>query len=61
MNNLLMKMYVTFQGLKNSDEGQDLVEYALLMTLISLALITSIGGIAVTIDKVFASASSALT
>ena len=29
MNNLLLKLYVKFQELTNREEGQDLVEYAL--------------------------------
>ena len=30
MRNTLLNLYVKFQGLKNGEEGQDLVEYALL-------------------------------
>ena len=36
MRNTLLNLYVKFQGLKNSEEGQDLVEYALLVALIAL-------------------------
>lgn len=60
LNNLLLKPYVKFQGLSTGEEGQDLVEYALLLTLISLALITSIGGIATAIIKVFTNVSNSL-
>jgi pilus assembly protein Flp/PilA len=35
MNNLLLKLYVKFQELKNHEEGQDLVEYALVVALIA--------------------------
>ena len=31
MNNLFLNLYAKFQGLKNGEEGQDLVEYALLV------------------------------
>ena len=47
MNTILLKLYVKFQDLKNREEGQDLIEYALLAGLIALgatAAITSIGG-----------------
>jgi pilus assembly protein Flp/PilA len=47
MNTMLLKLYVKFQDLKNREEGQDLIEYALLAGLIALgatAAITSIGG-----------------
>ena len=60
MNNVLLKLYVKFQGLSAGEEGQDLVEYALLLTLISLALITSIGGIATAVTKVFTNVSNSL-
>ena len=41
MKSTLLNLYVKFQGLKN-DEGQDLVEYGLIVTAIALA---AIGGI----------------
>ena len=40
MNNLFLAMYVKLQNLMNRDEGQDLVEYALLVCLIALAAIS---------------------
>jgi hypothetical protein len=36
MNTILLKLYVKFQDLKNREEGQDLIEYALLAGLIAL-------------------------
>ncbi len=36
------------------EEGQDLVEYALLITLISLALVVAMQGLATAISNVFA-------
>jgi Flp pilus assembly pilin Flp len=36
MNTMLLKLYVKFQDLKNREEGQDLIEYALLAGLIAL-------------------------
>ncbi len=37
MNTMLLKLYVNFQSLMNRDEGQDLIEYALLAGLLALA------------------------
>lgn len=48
------------QELVNRDEGQDLVEYALLTTLISLALVSSIGQIANWIGNIFITAGSSM-
>ena len=36
MNTMLLKMYVKFQDLMDREEGQDLVEYALVLALIAL-------------------------
>jgi pilus assembly protein Flp/PilA len=35
MNNTLLKLYVKFQDLASREEGQDLVEYALVVALIA--------------------------
>jgi Flp pilus assembly pilin Flp len=42
------------------EEGQDLIEYALLIVLMSLAAIGSIGGLATAVNNVFASAAANL-
>jgi pilus assembly protein Flp/PilA len=60
MNNLMMKMYVKFQDLKDREEGQDLVEYALLVSLIALAAITGVNDVAGAVTKVFTSISTSL-
>jgi pilus assembly protein Flp/PilA len=60
MNNMLLKLYVKFQDLRSSEEGQDLVEYALMTTLICLALITSISGIAKSVNNIFSNISGSL-
>jgi pilus assembly protein Flp/PilA len=44
MNNLLLKLYVKFQELKDREEGQDLVEYALVVALIAFGATTGING-----------------
>ena len=35
MNDILLKLYVKFQDLASREEGQDLVEYALVVALIA--------------------------
>lgn len=60
MNNLFLRLYVKVQGLKTGDGGQDLVEYALLLTMISLALITSMKSIASAVSTVFSNISGSL-
>lgn len=63
MNTMLMKMYVKAQNLKDlmsCDEGQDLVEYALLVALISLGAIATIVGITTQVKNIFISISSTL-
>ncbi len=61
MNNLLLKVYVNLQCLLSREDGQDLVEYALLVSLIALAAITGIKGIAVAINNTFSTVSNSLT
>jgi Flp pilus assembly pilin Flp len=54
MKNVLMRLW-------KEEEGQDLIEYALLIVLMSLAAIGSIGGLATAVNGVFAKASANLT
>ena len=41
MNTLFLALYVKLQNLMTREEGQDLVEYALLVALIALVAITA--------------------
>ena len=50
-----------FMRLWKEEEGQDLIEYALLIVLMSLAAIGSIGGLATAVNGVFATAATKLT
>jgi pilus assembly protein Flp/PilA len=60
MYNTFLKLYVKIQFLANDEQGQDLVEYALLLTLISLALIAGISGLATMANNTFNHISSSL-
>ncbi|MFZ1941078.1 MAG: Flp family type IVb pilin [Terracidiphilus sp.] len=61
MNDTLLKLYVKFQHLKNGEEGQDLVEYALLVALIALVCVTGVSNVASAINKVFSNISNSLS
>lgn len=60
MNILLLKMYCRFQCLPCSQEGQDMVEYALLVSLIALAAIAGVGKVATAVTSVFTKVSTSL-
>jgi Flp pilus assembly pilin Flp len=53
-------MKLVIKRLWKEEEGQDLIEYALLTTLISLALVAAMGTLATAIDKAFGSAATQL-
>ena len=61
MNNLFLAMYVKLQNLINREEGQDLVEYALLIALVALAAITGVNKVASAITTVFSNISASLS
>lgn len=60
MKNALLKLYVVFQSLKNNEQGQDLVEYALLVALIALVCISGVSNVATAVNTVFTNISSTL-
>jgi pilus assembly protein Flp/PilA len=53
MNTMLLKLYVKFQDLKNREEGQDLVEYALILALIALGATVAMKALASGISTEF--------
>jgi len=60
MNNLFLALYVKLQNLMAREEGQDLVEYALLVCLIALAAIVGVNKVTSAINTVFTNISSSL-
>jgi len=60
MKNLIAKLQVAYMNLK-SDEGQDLVEYALLIALIAFACTAGMGTLATSINSMFNSVAAKLT
>jgi pilus assembly protein Flp/PilA len=61
MNNLMMKMYLVAKSLIEREEGQDLVEYALVVALIAFGAITGMGYLAKGLNNAFSQISSTLT
>jgi len=53
MNTMILKMYLKCQDLMNREEGQDLVEYALAIALVSIAAVATLKGVATQIVQVF--------
>jgi pilus assembly protein Flp/PilA len=60
MNNLLLKLYVKFQDLASREEGQDLVEYALVVALIAFGATAGMGKLASAINTAFSNVSAQL-
>ncbi|HEV2486824.1 MAG TPA: Flp family type IVb pilin [Terracidiphilus sp.] len=60
MNNMLAYLYLKFQALKNGEEGQDLVEYALVVALIAFGATAGMGALAGGINSAFNTISTRL-
>jgi len=60
MNYLYLRLLVSLQSLMAGEEGQDLVEYALLVCLVALAAIAGVNKVASSVTNVFTRISSSL-
>lgn len=60
MNNIFARVHIRLQDLRRDEQGQDLTEYALMLSLICLSLISGISGIATAVNHVFSNISSSL-
>ena len=60
MNYFVPKLHIAIMNLK-SDEGQDLVEYALLVALIAFACTAGMGTLASSINQAFSAIAAELT
>jgi len=60
MNRILLSLYVNFQNLISREEGQDLVEYALVVALIAFGATAGMTALAGGINTAFNSISSEL-
>ena len=61
MKALFLKLYCRLRDLAGQDEGQDLVEYGLLLVLIALVAVTSITTIGSGVLDIFSNAASVTT
>ena len=60
MKNLVIQMYVKLHDLMNREEGQDLVEYALVVALIAFGSTAGMGAVATELNTAFNTISSNL-
>lgn len=60
MNKMLIRLYVMFQDLKNREDGQDLVEYALTVALIAFGAIAGMNTLATGLNNAFNTISTTL-
>jgi pilus assembly protein Flp/PilA len=64
MKNLILKAYIRMQTLRDvlkEEDGQDMVEYAIVMGLIALGATVSMKALATTIGTAFTSVGTKLT
>ena len=60
MNTMLLNVYVKFQTLANREEGQDLVEYALVVALIAFGATAGMQALATGLNSAFQGISTTL-
>ena len=53
MHDTLLKLYIKVEDLMTREDGQDLVEYALVVSLLSLAATAAMGSLATAINGAF--------
>ena len=61
MNNALPSLFIKLHNLLSNEEGQDLVEYGLIVALLSLAAVASLQTMSSSIASIFASISATLS
>jgi pilus assembly protein Flp/PilA len=60
MNTVIRKLRVKFQNLMNREEGQDLIEYALLAALIALGATVAVTNVGTGLSTAFVAISTTL-
>lgn len=60
MKDLMLKLYTKMQTAMAAEEGQDLVEYALVVALIAFGAVAGMGALSTEINKAFNDISSDL-
>jgi pilus assembly protein Flp/PilA len=59
MNDTMLKLYIKMQNLLNNEDGQDLIEYALLASLLAVGAVTVLGPLATAVNLAFTNATAA--
>jgi pilus assembly protein Flp/PilA len=60
MDGIFLKLYFKFQDLASRDEGQDLIEYALVVALIAFGATAGMGALAGGINTAYVNVSTTL-
>ena len=60
MNDMILKMYAKMQLMMAREEGQDLVEYALVVALIAFGAVAGMSALSIQINSAFNKISSLL-
>jgi pilus assembly protein Flp/PilA len=60
MRNILLRLHIISQALKNNEEGQDMVEYALVVALIALAATAAVQGVGTSLVDQFTNVSTSV-
>jgi pilus assembly protein Flp/PilA len=60
LNSVLLKLYIWFQNLADQEDGQDLVEYALVVALIAFGATVGMRALAGGLNKAFQGISTTL-
>jgi pilus assembly protein Flp/PilA len=61
MQRKLVNLYITMQSLMMREEGQDLIEYALLVAMMAFGAAVSMHGVATHIDTAFSNMAGVLS
>lgn len=61
MNAMMLKLYIKMQNLLNNEDGQDLIEYALLASLLAVAAVAVLNPLAAAVNGAFTAATNAIT
>ncbi|HVZ84533.1 MAG TPA: Flp family type IVb pilin [Terracidiphilus sp.] len=61
MNDFLTKLYVRFQSLLTSEQGQDVVEYGLVVALVAFAAVSGMSNLSSAINTAFNTVSTKIS
>ena len=61
MNDLALRLYIAIQNILEREEGQDLVEYALIVALIAFGAITGMKSLSTGLNHAFSQIAVTLT